>query len=226
MPRRKSYTVEFKLTALSYLDRHGSVKGTAEEFGVDSKMIRQWRANSDQLHQHQTGKQKDKRKLHPGRQVRSEQLEASLLEFFEDERMEGRVVRNKDLQRKAREVAAGLNLAGFEASNMWIHRWKKRHGISTRFSTSSNQKVPADFEDQLMDYRQNILRLRHRHQYNKRDILNMDQTMVRFDMAPRRTNERKGAKHVRIKTTKGEKRGFTVALCAAADGGKLPAFVI
>ena len=45
-------------------------------------------------------------------------------------------------------------------------------------------------------------------------------------MAPRRTNEWKGAKHVRIKTTKGEKWGFTVALCAAADGGKLPAFVI
>ena len=57
-------------------------------------------------------------------------------------------------------------------------------------------------------------------------MLHMDQTMVRFDMPPTRTNEIKGSKRVRIKITKAEKRGFTVALCAAADGSKLPAFLI
>ena len=45
-------------------------------------------------------------------------------------------------------------------------------------------------------------------------------------MPPNRTNEIKGSKRVHIKTTKAEKRGFTVALCAAADGSKLPAFLI
>ena len=57
-------------------------------------------------------------------------------------------------------------------------------------------------------------------------MLNMYQTIVRFDMPPNRTNEIKGSKRVRIKTTKAEKRGFTVSLCAAADGSKLPAFLI
>ena len=45
-------------------------------------------------------------------------------------------------------------------------------------------------------------------------------------MPPKRTNTKKGAKTVRIKTTRAEKKGFTVALAAMADGTKLPAVII
>ena len=120
----------------------------------------------------------------------------------------------------------GLNLQDFDASKMWLQRWKKRHHVSSRLCTSSNQKVPADFEEQLLHFRRNILQLRHSYMYALGQMLNMDQTIVRFDMPPNRTNEIKGSKRVGIKTTKAEKRGFTVALCAAADGSKLPAFLI
>ena len=226
IPKPKSYTVEFKLTALEHFDRHGNVSATAEEFGVDRKQIRMWRANRDVLLQHETGKEKRKLKLHPGRTVKSGELEVRLFEFLQEERSEGRVVRNKDLQRKAREIGSGLNLQDFDASNMWLQRWKKRHHVSSRLCTSSNQKVPADFEEQLLHFRRNILRLCHRHMYALGQMLNMDQTMVRFDMPPNRTNGIKGSMRVRIKTTEAEKRGFTVALCAAADGSKLPAFLI
>ena len=109
---------------------------------------------------------------------------------------------------------------------MWLQRWKKQHHVSSHLCTSSNQKVPADFEEQLLHFRRNILRLHHRHMYASGQMLNMDQTIVRFDMPPNHTNEIKGSKRVHIKTTKAEKRGFTVALCAAADGSKLPGFLI
>jgi hypothetical protein len=55
---------------------------------------------------------------------------------------------------------------------------------------------------------------------------NMDQTMCRFDMAPKRTNNLQGEKTIRIATTGGAKRGFTVALSARANGEKHPAFVV
>ena len=55
MPKRKSYTVEFRLTALEHVDRHENVSATAEEFGVDRKQIRMWRANRIVLLQHETG---------------------------------------------------------------------------------------------------------------------------------------------------------------------------
>ncbi|KAL8566227.1 hypothetical protein ACOMHN_063117 [Nucella lapillus] len=227
MPKRQSYTVSFKLQALQYLDNEagGNVSECAREFSVDRKRIREWSENRDRLEQ-QYGKNKQKRKLSKGPAVRSEHVDQGVLRYLEDERSEGRVVRNKDLKRKAMELAGAFNVVGFSASDMWLSRWKQRHFVSCRQGTSSSQKVPADFEDQLLEFRRNVLRIRHRHGYPLSNIMNMDQTMVRFDMMPARTNKKKCAKQVRIKSTKAEKRGFTVALTAAADGTKLPAFVI
>lgn len=49
--------------------------------------------------------------------------------------------------------------------------------------------------------------------------------MVRFDMPNKRSNNKRGAKEVRIKTTRAKKKGFTVALAASATGEKLPAAI-
>ncbi|KAL8625059.1 hypothetical protein ACOMHN_012068 [Nucella lapillus] len=228
MPKRQSYTVSFKLQALQYLDNEagGNVSECAREFSVDRKRIREWSENRDRLEQQYGKKRRKKRKLWKEPAVRSEHVDQGVLRYLEDERSEGRVVRNKDLKRKAMELAGAFNVVGFSASDMWLSRWKQRHFVSCRQGTNSSQKVPADFEDQLLEFRRNVLRLRHRHGYPLSNIMNIDQMMVRFDMMPARTNNKKGAKQVRIKSTKAEKRGFTVALTAAADGTKLPAFVI
>ena len=49
------------------------------------------------------------------------------------------------------------------------------------------------------------------HHLTPEDIINMDQTMCRFDMVPGRTN---GKCSIRIVSTKATKKGFTVALAA------------
>ena len=71
-----------------------------------------------------------------------------------------------------------------------------------------------------------VIAARIKHSIIPDKIVNMDQTMVRFDMPCRRTNELKGKKTVRIKTSRAEKKGFTVALASTAAGDKLPAFLI
>ena len=106
------------------------VSQTAREFGVDRKRIREWRENRDALLLHETGQEKKKRKLHRGPAIRSEEVDLGVLEFLDQERTEGRVVRNKDLKRKALQIAGGLQLDGFAASPMWLKRLKKRHGVS------------------------------------------------------------------------------------------------
>ena len=99
MPKRKSSSVEFKLTAVEHFDRLGNVSATAEEFVVDRKQIRMLRANRDVLLQYETSREKRKLKLHPGRTVKSEELEVRVFEFLQEERSEGRVVRNKSVRR-------------------------------------------------------------------------------------------------------------------------------
>lgn len=48
----------------------------------------------------------------------------------------------------------------------------------------------------------------------------------RFDQPQGYTNNIGGECHIRIATTGAHKKGFTVALCATADGQKLPAYII
>ena len=71
-----------------------------------------------------------------------------------------------------------------------------------------------------------VIALRKAHDLEPAHILNMDQTMCRFDMPYSRTNSIRGVETVRIKTTRAEKKGFTVALAASADGTKLPAVIV
>ena len=122
--------------------------------------------------------------------------------------------------------AGALQLDGFVASDMWVQRWKRRLGISTLRSTSISQKVPGDFRDLLFNYRRAVLMLRRQHDYPLNCVMNIDQTMLRFDMLPQRTNDKKGCRQVRTKTTRAEKRGFTVTLFVAADGTKFPAMIV
>ena len=74
--------------------------------------------------------------------------------------------------------------------------------------------------------RRAVLLLQRQHDYPLNCVMNMDQTMLRFDMLPQRTNDKKGCRQVRTKTTRAEKRGFTVALFLAADGAKFPSMIV
>ena len=71
-----------------------------------------------------------------------------------------------------------------------------------------------------------VMTIRRTKRISPSNIINMDQTMCRFDMPLSRTNSKKGEKTVRIKPTRAEKKGFIVALAATAEGQKLPAVII
>jgi DDE superfamily endonuclease len=98
--------------------------------------------------------------------------------------------------------------------------------VSLRCGTNDSQRRPEDYEELLAEFRQEIARIRTTQNISAEHLWNMDQTMVRFDMPNRRTNNDIGHSQIRIANSGGSKRGFTVALCASAAGGKLPAVVI
>ena len=71
-----------------------------------------------------------------------------------------------------------------------------------------------------------VITIRKAESIGPADIINMDQTICRFDMPPSRTNNKRGERTIRIKTTRAEKKGFTVALAATASGKKFPAVIM
>ena len=169
--------------------------------------------------------QRSLRKLHDGREPISTEMDAAVFEFMCELRDEGKPVTNFMLQDQARIEARRLNLQNFQVSNGWLRRWKRRMSVAIRRGTNESQRVPEDFREHLMGFRRHIIHLREEKEYHLRHIVNMDQTMVRFDMPYNSTNNVRGEKTVRIANTGGRKKGFTVALSACADGHMLPAAV-
>ena len=86
--------------------------------------------------------------------------------------------------------------------------------------------MPRDYAEQCKLFSDSIKDKRRVRNYTISMIGNMDQTQVRFDMVPSRTNEIRGASTVQIATTGGSKKGFTISLAAMANGQKLPAFIV
>ena len=133
---------------------------------------------------------------------------------------------NKMLLQRAREIAGGMGITeSFMASRMWLRCWKRWFGVGMRSGTNASQKLPADYDEQHQDFCRSIIKVRKAHKIDPSGIINMDQTMVHFDMPRSKTNHLRGKKDIRIKTTRAEKKGFTVALAATASGEKLPAVI-
>ena len=57
-------------------------------------------------------------------------------------------------------------------------------------------------------------------------FVNMDQTGIWYNMAPRSTVDHRGSLSVAVKTGGNESNRVTVALCVCSDGFKLPPFVV
>ncbi len=154
-------------------------------------------------------------------------LDMAVLDFLLEERAAGRPVSNRDLKDKARELANEIDgLDNFQGSNGWLRRWKKRNSVGIRRGTNDSQKLPEDCADLIDTFKGNVDRRRIENDYTDANIANMDETMCRFDMAPRTTNNIQGERDIRITTTGGARKGFTVALTATANGTKMPAYVI
>ena len=157
----------------------------------------------------------------------SKELDEKVLEFLEEQRSNGLAVSNIVLLRKGSEIAGGLRLQGFKCTSSWLQRWKGRYNVGYRRGTNVSQKVPADYADQILQVRKDVISLRKKNSIEPSHIYNMDQFMCRFDMSGNRTNSVRGGRTIRIKTIPVQSRKwFTVALAASASGEKLPAFII
>lgn len=227
MPKLTSYTVKFKLEVLRWYRAHDeNERATAKHFGVSRKSIYSWRKNFDKLIAHDNSRDRQKRKITVGPSPLCPQLDDRLFDFFMDERIDGRAVTNGALKKKALEFAEKLKLQNFNASSGYIRNFKKRMDISMRRGTNECQRQPEQLTEILHAWRLSIRNHRRREDYLLHEIANMDETMCRFDMPYDRTNELKGKKTIRIKNTGHKKKGCTVALCAFANGEKLPAYCI
>lgn len=139
---RASYTVEFKLSVVDWVESGGrSLREASKQFGVDRKCIRHWVKERAVLGSARVQQGPQTRKMHGGRCPRSQDLDRLVLGFVTEHRRRGVTLTDLELKQKALEISQLLDLKDFKASPSWLRGWKHRNGLSDR--------TPVDNSDTL-----------------------------------------------------------------------------
>lgn len=218
--KRKTYTLQFKLDAVNYA-LNSSHSKAAEHFKVHRNQIQRWKNEKDLMEAKGNKEAKVVKRI---RSIKWPELEVKLKEWVLKQRKEGYVVSGTSILSEARIMAVRMKIKDFKGSTFWISSFMKRNRLTVRAVSSVGQKLPDDWEQQMMNFVDFVSK--NKEAYSLQHIGNMDEVPVTFDMPSKFTVDQKGSSDVRVATTGAEKSRFTVVLCVTADGYKLPAYVI
>lgn len=223
MYKRNQYTAAFKKQAILLAENRGN-SSAARHLGVTESTIRGWMKFRERIFQ-----AAPTRKAFRGPKTgRFPEIEVDLAEFVRQRRGQFLPVNAELVQIKARELAreAGVPRDTFKASRSWVQKFMRRAGFSLRRRTSICQKLPAEYEEKLVEFQRYVIKMRREKNYPLGQIGNADETPIFLDIPAGYVIDQLGTKEVRVRTTGNEKTRVTVMLACTADGRKLPPFLI
>ncbi|GFY31570.1 HTH CENPB-type domain-containing protein [Trichonephila clavipes] len=101
----------------------------------------------------------------------------------------------------------------------------KRNNLVIRSRSTVGQKLPDDWGKKSDDFLTFCKQIIVENNFTEDLIFNMDEVPISFDIPPTRTVDVQGASSIPINTTGNERTSFTVVLCCAANGLKLPPII-
>lgn len=217
---RNAYTAKEKLAVIAYAEARGN-RAAGREFSVGESSVRDWRRIKDRLKKMPRMKKADRKG-----QAQYPEVEEKLIEWVTDRRRRGIAVSTVEIRFFGKQIATDLNLDGFKGSPSWVYCFMRRSNFSIRRRTHIAQRLPEDFEDQLLNFQKFVIKQRKLYDFDLSQIGNADQTPMTFDLPATTTVTQRGVKNVTINSTGNEKNRFTVMLACTADGGKLSPYVV
>lgn len=146
------------------------------------------------------------------RTAKFEDVEFELQEWFAHVRASNLPVSGPIIQKKAKEIALKYDITDFDCSSGWLWRFQKRHGIVSHEISGEAAKVN---ETTVADWLSTFEAVRK--SYLPKDIFNMDETGLFYNLLPNRTLDFKGKRcHGGAKS----KQRLTVVLCCNSDGSE------
>lgn len=223
--KRIVLTVKEKLDAIQRIDKGESVQKICAELNVGKSTVNDWRRNRLSLQDFctnvETDKVLDNRKTL--KKPTHEMVDDALWLWFMQERRRGTPISGPILKEKAMFFHSKIEgEKEFSASDGWLGRWKKRHGVS--FINICGEKMSADIpaSNEFLPKLEEIVR---RENLLPEQVYNMDETGLNFKRLPQKTfsvGHASSAPGFKL-----NKERVTVALCSNASGShKLPLLVI
>lgn len=221
MPKRHSYTVQFKLSVIKRAEELNNNRKAAEEFNINEKSVRQWRKVKSELSNMNPNKRANRCK-----KIKWPCLEVDLKNWLIEKRGKNEAVSTVAIRNQAKRMALQKNITDFKGGFSWIFKFMKRNKLSVRTRTTVGQQLPDNWEELLNNFNHFVDKEIQEHNISPKDIINMDEIPMSFDIPPTRTVAETGSKTVKITTTGNERNHFTVVLACAANGVKLRPMII
>ncbi len=137
MSKRKSYTAEFKLSAVKYAEENGN-RSAGREYSVDERSVREWREQKNVLNA------MDRRnRARRGGLPHWPELESELRKWVISTREQRRKVSTVDIRLKTRQLATEKGIDNFTGGRKWCHSFMKTVGAVT----SVGQPLPSGWEE-------------------------------------------------------------------------------
>lgn len=184
--RHKALSIAEKVAILKQLDACTSVKSLCETYGVGSSTIYDIKKQKDKIIQFYA--ESDTKK---GMMARKSMKEAAnpdvdkiLMQWFRQRRSEGLSISGGMLMEQAKIFDSKMKLENCEYSTGWLHKFKKRHGIS--LCTLSGEKLSAD-KDSADDFIDEFEALIKEEGLSPEHIYNADETALFWRCLPKKT---------------------------------------
>jgi len=224
MKRKKVVlTLEQKIKALDQMDSGVTAAKIARDLGVGESTVKDWKKNKEQLRRFVGASTSGMDKRSTLKKPTSEELDAAVWMWFVQQRNNNFPVSGAILKEKAVSLDRKINSeSNFVASEGWLTRWKKRHGV--HHLTVSGEKLASD-EPSAISFIGTFSEMIATNCLQKEQIYNLDETGLNYKMLPTKTLARSEEKFAA--GYKKSKERITIALCANAAGThKLPLFVV
>jgi hypothetical protein len=217
---RNSYSVEQKKEVVLHAKEHGRNEA-ARYFNLDKSMVGRW-VNASVCWTTEVNEKS--RRVGSGRKAFFPEAEEKLYTWIIEQRKQGLAVTYGTIRNRMFEILKepellvlyGDLMEEFKTSQRWIVGFMKRYKLALRRRTRISQKLPNKSRELLESFYEFVTNLRIEKCFELKNIFNMDETPVWFDMAGVYTVNQKGEKTVHVRATGNEKNRFTVVLTIAA----------
>lgn len=223
--KRVVITIEQKLEAIRRLDKGDLLKNVASDLGVGVSTISEWKKQREKIEKWSsvlTSPQPSRKTMKTGEY---QKVDDALYLWFTQNRERGIPISGPILKQKAVNLSEELPVIeapDFTASDGWLHRWKKRHGI--RELKVCGEKLSAD-KSAALKFGEHFNELMKQYGLNPEQIYNCDETGLNYKMLPAKSlasKQESGAPGY-----KRSKERVTILACSNASGThKLPLLLI
>lgn len=219
-------TLQKKLEVLQRLDNGESVQKLSCELGIGVTTIKDWKKNRRNIESYAMTVEGEEalKNIKMLKKPKFDVLDDALWIWFCQERRKGTPLSGPIIKEKAailHKKIVGDEGENFRASEGWLHRWKRRHGI--RHVVISGEKLSAD-ADAAKDFVKKFEDFIKENNMHPDQVYNIDESGLNYKMLPQKTL---AAKHENITGTKLAKDRLTIAACSNASGNhKMRLFVI